>query len=201
MTAGMDDGPRSPDAGGGREDWVTVDLGPLGRLACPPGWTAEGATADGRGAAAVAPDGRARLVAHAVVHGAETTAADFEGRMRAAAERVIAHLSGKAGAGAPEILTIDGAGRPILEIAAAFFDDAEQPRARIRQWHALAPLDAEAGRIAVLAFSLMTPALHPEDASAALADGFRLGLRAAAAALSTGGKGETQTDGTENFNT
>jgi len=198
--ASTDDGSGGRDAAGdGREDWATVDLGPLGHVACPPGWTAEGPTADGRGAAAIAPDGAARLVVHAVVHGAEATAGDFEGRMRAAAERVIAHLAGKAGAETPEVLTIAGAGRPILEIAAAFFDDADRPRARVRQWHALAPLDAEAERIAVLAFSLMTPALHPPDDSAAVAAGFRIGLRAAAATLSNGGKGDGATSPTENF--
>ena len=54
---------------------------------------------------------------------------------------------------------------------------------KVRQAHALAPLDAGAARIGVIAFSLMTPALLPGAASAEIAAGFRQSLRAAAAAL------------------
>lgn len=147
---------------------------------------AEGDAGDSGSAAALAPDGKARLMVHAVIHDAKAMGADFAERMQAAADRIISHFAEQAGAEPPEISSIAGAARPILEIHAIFFDDAERPRFRIRQWHALAPLDAAAARIAVLAFSLMTPALLPLQGSAPLAAGFQQGLRAAAAALSDG---------------
>jgi len=170
-----------------RDGWTAVDLGPVGRVACPPGWVAEAIGPDSASGAAAAPDGKARLIAHAVVHGADADGTDFGGRMEAAAERVIGHLSGRAGAEPPKALALEGAAQPILEISGAFFDDAETPRVRIRQWHALAPLDADARRIAIIAFSLMTPALASMAASADLADGFKDSLRQTAAMLSNGG--------------
>jgi hypothetical protein len=164
-------------------DWAPVSVGALGSVMCPPGWELEGAAQDDAGVALKAPDSSARLVVHAVIHNALEADTDFAGRMQAAAERVMAHMIVKAGASEPEVNTIEGAAQPILEIASEFFEDPEKPTVKVRQAHALAPLDAGAARIGVIAFSLMTPALLPEAASAEIAAGFRQSLRAAAAAL------------------
>ncbi len=152
-------------------------------MRCPPGWRPDGPAADGRGAAALSPDGTQRLVVHLAVHDAREGGPDFAARMQAAAARVLSHLAAQPGAAAPEIVTISGASQPILEIGSTFYDDAQTPLTLIRQWHAIAPLDADAGQLAVVAFSLMTPALRPTAASADLATGFQTGLRAAAAAI------------------
>jgi len=164
-------------------DWVPVSVGALGSVMCPPGWALEGAAQDDAGVAFKAPDGSARLVVHAVIHNALEADTDFAGRMQAAAERVMAHMIVQAGASEPEVNTIEGAAQPILEIASEFYEDPEKPTVKVRQAHALAPLDAGAARIGVIAFSLMTPALLPEAASVETAAGFRQSLRAAAAAL------------------
>ena len=164
-------------------DWAPVSVGALGSVMCPPGWALEGAAQDDAGVALKAPDGAARLVVHAVVHSALKEDTDFAGRMQAAAERVMAHMIVKAGASEPEVNTIEGAAQPILEIASEFYEDPKTPTVKVRQAHALAPLDSGAARIGVIAFSLMTPALYPEAASAEIAAGFRQSLRAAAAAL------------------
>jgi len=164
-------------------DWAPVSVGALGSVMCPPAWELEGAAQDNAGVALKAPDGSARLVVHAVIHNALEADKDFAGRMQAAAERVMAHMIVKAGASEPEVNTIEGAAQPILEIASEFYEDPENPTVMVRQAHALAPLDAGAARIGVIAFSLMTPALLPEGASTETASGFRQSLRAAAAAL------------------
>jgi len=165
-------------------DWAPVSVGALGSVMCPPGWALEGAAQDDAGVALKAPDGGARLVVHAVVHKASQVDSDFAGRMQAAAERVVAHMIVRAGASEPEINTIEGAPQPILEIASEFYENPETPNVKVRQAHALVPLDAGAAGIGVIAFSLMTPALLPEAATAETAAGFRQSLRAAAAALS-----------------
>lgn len=163
------------------EDWSPVDLGPVGRVLCPPNWRADGVAEDGQGAAAISPDGKVPLVAHAVIH--TPTEHDFAARMEATAGRILSHLSGQAAAQSPEIMTISGAAQPILEISTIFFDDPFKPELRIRQWHAIAPLDEQANHIAVLAYSLMTPALEAIDASTSLKIGFVAGLRAQTASL------------------
>ena len=164
-------------------DWAPVSLGSLGSVMCPPGWVLEGGAQDAAGVALKAPGGGARLVIHAVVHNALEIDSDFAGRMQAAAERVTAQMLLKFGASEPEINTIEGAAQPMLEIASEFYEDPEKPTVKVREAHALAPLDAGATRIGVIVFSFMTPALLPEAATAETAAGFRQSLRAAAAAL------------------
>lgn len=113
------------------DDWAPVSVGPLGTVMCPPGWLAdaEGGESDEDGSSAViSPDGKARLVIHAVVHGAEpgeveagVDAQDFAARMEEAARRVMMHLVGQAGADAPDVLNIEGGLLPILEVSTTFF--------------------------------------------------------------------------------
>lgn len=165
------------------DDWTAIDLGAIGKVACPPGWRFEGPTANGQGVAVNAPDGKARLVVHAVIHDASESGTDFRSRMLSAATKAVKHLREKPGVDAPEVNSISGAAQPIMEIAAVFYDKEDAPKIRIRQWHALTPMDAAAARIGVIAFSFMTPALHPAVASEEIARRFRAGLQAAAAAL------------------
>ena len=150
--------------------WEPVDLGAVGRLPCPPGWRRDETGAGENAGAAVAPDDKARLVAHTVVQQAAPDHADFAARVEAAAERVLAHLLERPGVETPQVLTVSGAAQPILEIGAVFFDDPVRPRLRIRQWHALAPLDREAERQAIIAFSLLTPALSTVSETESLAE-------------------------------
>lgn len=165
------------------DDWTAIDLGALGKIACPPGWRFEGPTANGQAVAVKAPDGKSRLVIHAVVHNATETGSDFRSRMLSAATKAVKHLKEKPGVDTPEVNSISGAAQPIMEIATVFYEKEDAPKIRIRQWHALTPIDAAAGRIGVIAFSFMTPALHPAAATDDVARRFRVGLQAAAAAL------------------
>jgi hypothetical protein len=80
-------------------------------------------------------------------------------------------------------MIISGAAQPIIEISTIFFYDPFKPELRNRQWHAIARLDGQTNRIAVIVYSFMTPALEAIDASVSLKNGFNAGLSAQAVSL------------------